>query len=350
MDQVPTYNATVIDRLESAGAVLVAKLSMGAMARGDRWFGGQTKNPWNVEEGSGGSSAGPASATAAGLVGFSIGSETFGSILGPSSRCGVTGVRPTYGRVSRYGVMTLSWTLDKVGPLCRSAEDCALVLHAIQGPDGHDATVVDAALDWEPSVPISNLKIGYVKSEFDNLSGERAADLKQIYADALDSLRKAGANLQPVELPVTPASHLRTVIEIPEAAAAFDDITRNGAVDKLSGQAPGDWPNTFRAARLIPAVEYIRGMRIRTILQRTMADFMQNWDVLVTPGNSVTIQLGNLIGYPQVSQPCGHLNHNSSQSVCFFGRPYEEGSPLRVALAFERATEWHRMRPKMDWA
>jgi Asp-tRNA(Asn)/Glu-tRNA(Gln) amidotransferase A subunit family amidase len=349
MDRVPTYNATVIDRLENAGAVLVAKLSMGALARGERWFGGQTKNPWNIEEGSSGSSAGPASATAAGLVGFSVGSETLGSILGPSSRCGVTGVRPTYGRVSRYGVMTLSWTLDKVGPLCRSAEDCALVLNVIHGPDGQDVTAIDAPLDWEPAAPISALKIGYAQSEFDNIPGQRAAGLKQVYADALDALRKAGAKLEPVDLPATPVNYIRTIIEASEAAAAFDDITRDGGVDKLSGQAPGDWPNTFRSARVVPAVEYIRAMRVRTLMQRTMADFMEKWDVIVTPASSATVGIGNLIGCPQVAQPCGHLNGNSAQSIYFFGRPWEEGAPLRVARAFEQATEWHNMHPKMDW-
>ena len=347
VDQVPTYNATVIDRLESARAVLVAKLSMGAFARGERWLGNQTRNPWNIEEGSGGSSAGPASATAAGLVGFSIGSETFGSILGPSSRCGVTGIRPTYGCVSRYGVMTLSWTLDKVGPLCRSAEDVALVLNVIHGPDGKDATVIDAPFDWEPAAPISELRIGYVKSEFDNV---QAADMKKVYADALDALREAGAKLEAVELPETPARYLRMTIEIPEAAAAFDDLTRGRGVEKLSGQGPGDWPNTFRAGRLIPAVEYIRGMRVRALVQRTIAEFMEKWDVIVTPGNSATVGLGNLIGCPQISQPCGHLNGNSAQSILFFGRPYEDGVPLRVARAFERATQWHTMRPNMDWA
>jgi Asp-tRNA(Asn)/Glu-tRNA(Gln) amidotransferase A subunit family amidase len=348
-NQIPTYNATVIDRLENAGAVLVAKLSMGAMARGERWLGNQTKNPWNIEEGSGGSSAGPASATAAGLVGFSVGSETLGSILGPSSRCGVTGVRPTYGRVSRYGAMTLSWTLDKVGPLCRSAEDCALVLHVIHGPDGHDVTAIDAPFDWEPALPISSLKIGYVKSEFDKVSGTNAAELKQIYADALDALRQAGAKLEPVDLPETPVNYLWTVIESSEAAAAFDDITRDAEVDKLSGQGPGDWPNTFRSARVIPAVEYIRAMRVRTLMQRTMAEFMEKWDVIVTPSTGATVGIGNLIGCPQVAQPCGHLNGNSAQSIHFFGRPWEEGSPLRVARAFEQATQWHKMHPKMDW-
>jgi Asp-tRNA(Asn)/Glu-tRNA(Gln) amidotransferase A subunit family amidase len=349
MNQVPSYNATVIDRLDSAGAVLVAKLSMGALARGERWFGGQTRNPWNPEEGSSGSSAGPASATAAGMVGFSVGSETFGSILGPSSRCGVTGIRPTYGRVSRYGVMTLSWTMDKLGPLCRSAEDCALVLHVIHGPDGKDLTVADAPFDFDAAVPLSEMKIGYAKSEFDKVSGPNAEELKKVYANALDALRQAGAKLVPVELPETPTNNIH-FIETSEAAAAFDDITRNGKVDLLSGQEPPDWPNTFRAGRLIPAVEYIRAMRARTLLQRTMAEFMDNWDVVVTPASSITVQTGNLIGCPQVAQPCGHLNGNSSQSIYFTGRPYEDGLPLRVALAFEKATDWRNMHPKMDWA
>jgi Asp-tRNA(Asn)/Glu-tRNA(Gln) amidotransferase A subunit family amidase len=322
---------------------------MGAMARGERWFGGQTRNPWNPEEGSGGSSAGPASATAAGLVGFSVGSETFGSILGPSSRCGVTGIRPTYGRVSRYGVMTLSWTMDKVGPLCRSAEDCALVLNVIHGPDGKDLTVADAPFDFDATAPLSALRIGYTKSEFDKVSGTNADELKKVYEDALDALRKAGARLVPVELPPNSSNTIR-FIETSEAAAAFDDITRDGEVDLLSGQGPGDWPNTFRAGRLIPAVEYIRASRERTLLQRTMAEFMDSWDVIVAPSSSATVQIGNLIGCPEVAQPCGHLNGNSSQSIYFSGRPYEDGLPLRVALAFQEATNWHTMHPKMDWA
>jgi Asp-tRNA(Asn)/Glu-tRNA(Gln) amidotransferase A subunit family amidase len=348
MERVPTINATVVDRLTAAGAVLVAKLSMGAMARGERWFGGQTKNPWNITEGSGGSSAGPASATAAGLVGFSVGSETFGSILGPSTICGVTGIRPTYGRVSRYGAMALSWTMDKVGPLCRSAEDCALVLQVIHGPDDRDITVLDAPFDFDATKPISSLRIAYAKSEFDKVSGPDAEAVKKVYTDALDALRKVGAKLVAVDLPETPSNNLR-FIETAEAAAAFDDITRDGEVDKLSGQGPGDWPNTFRAGRLIPAVEYIRAMRGRTLLQRAMSDFMEDWDVLVTPSSSITVQIGNLIGCPEVAQPCGHLNGNSSQSIYFTGKPYEEGLPLRVAMAFEQATEWHNMHPKMDW-
>jgi Asp-tRNA(Asn)/Glu-tRNA(Gln) amidotransferase A subunit family amidase len=238
--------------------------------------------------------------------------------------------------------------MDKVGTLCRSAEDCALVLQVIHGPDDRDITVLDAPFDFDATKPISSLRIAYTKSEFDKVSGPDAEAVKKVYADALDALRKGGAKLVAVDLPETPSNNLR-FIETAEAAAAFDDITRDGEVDKLSGQGPGDWPNTFRAGRLIPAVEYIRAMRGRTLLQRTMSDFMENWDVLVTPSSSITVQIGNLIGCPQVAQPCGHLNGNSSQSIYFTGKPYEEGLPLRVAMAFEQATEWHNMHPKMDW-
>jgi Asp-tRNA(Asn)/Glu-tRNA(Gln) amidotransferase A subunit family amidase len=355
--QVPSYNATAIQRLTDAGAVLVAKLSMGALAQGDVWFAGTTKNPWNIEQGSSGSSAGSASATSAGLVGFSIGTETLGSIISPSSRCGVAGLRPTYGRVSRYGAMALSWTMDKIGPICRSAEDCALVLNAMYGPDGHDVTTIDAPLDWNPSTPLSSLKIGYVKSEFDRTqtfggrggTPEQAAARKQIYDDALDALRKAGAKLEAVELPKTDAQFVTFLLEA-EAAAAFDDITRDGRVAQLRGQGRGDWPNSFRTARLIPAVEYIRAQRGRTLLQQQFGEFMDKWDVLVVPQGTATLTICNLTGHPQVCVPCGFLNGNSPQSILFTGRLYEEGTPLRVALAYQQATEWHLKHPKMDWA
>ena len=263
-EQVPTYTCTAIDRLEKAGAVLLAKLSMGALAQGDKWFGGVTKNPWNLEQGSSGSSAGSASATSAGLVGFAIGTETLGSIVSPSTRCGVTGLRPTYGRVSRYGAMGLSWTMDKVGPICRSVEDTALVLNAMHGPDGHDVTTIDAPFDWNPATPLSSLKIGYLKSEFERTGGfgrqgdpEAIAARKKIYDDVFVALRKAGAKIEEAELPQMNAQPL-TVILNAEAAAAFDDITRDGRVAQLSGQANQDWPNSFRTSRVIPAVEYIR--------------------------------------------------------------------------------------------
>jgi len=355
-EQVPTYTCTAIDRLEKAGAVLLAKLSMGALAQGDKWFGGVTKNPWNLEQGSSGSSAGSASATSAGLVGFAIGTETLGSIVSPSTRCGVTGLRPTYGRVSRYGAMGLSWTMDKIGPICRSVEDTALVLNAMYGPDGHDVTTIDAPFDWNPATPLSSLKIGYLKSEFERTGGfgqqanpETVAARKKIFDDAFEALRKAGAKVEPAELPQMNAN-LLTVILNAEAAAAFDDITRDGRVTQLSGQANGDWPNSFRTSRMIPAVEYIRATRQRTILQQNFDAFMKDWDVLIVPSGTQTLTITNLTGHPQVAVPCGFLNGNNPQSILFTGRLYEEGAPLRVAHAFEQATEWHKMHPKVDWA
>jgi Asp-tRNA(Asn)/Glu-tRNA(Gln) amidotransferase A subunit family amidase len=355
--QVPSYNATAIQKLYDAGAVLVAKLSMGALAQGDVWFAGRTNSPWDLNQGASGSSAGSASATAAGLVGFSIGTETLGSIISPSSRCGVTGLRPTYGRISRYGAMALSWTMDKIGPICRSVEDCALVLNAMYGPDGHDVTTIDAPLDWNPASPLSNLKIGYLKNEFErtqNFGGrgpnpEQAAARKKIYDDALDALRKAGAKLEEAELPQMNTQDIVFLLQA-EAAAAFDDITRDKQIDKLRAQGRGDWPNSFRTSRLIPAVEYIRAQRARTLLQREFDDYMQKWDVLVVPQGTATLTITNLTGHPQVCVPCGFLNGNSPQSILFTGRLYEEGTPLRVAHAFQQATEWHTMHPKMEWA
>jgi Asp-tRNA(Asn)/Glu-tRNA(Gln) amidotransferase A subunit family amidase len=347
-DQLIDYDATVVERLREAGAVLVAKLSMGALAQGGRWFAGMTRNPWQVEEdrtGSSGSSAGPASATAAGLVGFSIGTETLGSIISPSSRCGVAGLRPTYGRVSRYGAMGLSWTMDKIGPICLGVEDCAAALHGMSGPDGRDLTVADVPFSWEPRKPISAMRIGYLKSEFDQ---QTDAERKAIYQQALDDLKAAGANLQPIELPKFSVAALRIIL-VAEAATAFDDITRDGRVNQLSGQEPNDWPNTFRSSRFIPAVEYIRAQRARRLLMQEMEALMSKWDVFVSPApGSQSLLITNLTGHPAVCVPCG-FPKGLPQSIMFTGGLYNEGAPLRVALAFEQATQWHTMHPKMDW-
>lgn len=348
-NQVIDYDATVIERLRAAGAVLIAKLSMGALAQGGRWFAGMTRNPWQVDEdriGSSGSSAGPGSATAAGLVGFSIGTETLGSIISPSSRNGVVGLRPTYGRVSRYGAMGLSWTMDKIGPMCRGVEDCAAALNAIYGPDGRDLTVGDVPFNWEHTRPLSQMKIGYLKTEFDQ---QQDAERKKIYEDALAALRSAGANLQPIELPKFSTAALRIIL-VAEAATAFDDITRNNEINKLSGQEPNDWPNTFRSSRFIPAVEYIRAQRARTVLMREMDTLMSQWDAFVSPApGSASLLLTNLTGHPAVCVPCGFVK-GLPQSIMFTGRLYDEGAPLRVALAYERATTWHTMHPKLEWA
>jgi Asp-tRNA(Asn)/Glu-tRNA(Gln) amidotransferase A subunit family amidase len=356
-DQVIDYDSTVVERLNEAGAVLTAKLSMGALAQGARWFAGVTRNPWQPDEaqtGSSGSSAGPAAATAAGLVGFSIGTETLGSIVSPSSRCGCTGLRPTYGRVSRYGAMGLSWTMDKIGPICRGVEDCAAALHAIYGPDGKDITVGDAPFNWNPDTNISELRIGYLKTEFDGPTTPPANEQQRtqaeqrrvLYKTALEVLEKAGAKLTPIELPKLPAGALRFILTA-EAAAAFDDITRDGRVNQLSGQTPGDWPNTFRTSRFIPAVEYLRAQRARTLLMREMETLMSQWDVFVSPApGSASLLVTNLTGNPAVVLPCGFVN-DLPVAIMFTGGVYDEVSPLRVALAFERATKWHERHPRL---
>lgn len=364
-DQIVDYDSTVVERLNEAGAVLVAKLSMGALAQGARWFAGVTRNPWQPDEaqqGSSGSSAGPGSATAAGLVGFSIGTETLGSIVSPSSRCGVVGLRPTYGRVSRYGAMGLSWTMDKIGPMCRGVEDCAAVLSAIYGPDGKDVTVGDAPFNWNADTNIGTMRIGYLKAEFEGTGGpgggpanpnpqqQRTAEQRRaVYKTALEALEKAGAKLVPIELPKFSAGPLRYILQA-EAAAAFDDITRDGRVNQLSGQGPGDWPNAFRTSRFIPAVEYLRAQRARTLLMHEMERLMSQWDVFVSPApGSASLLVTNLTGHPAVVVPCGFVN-DLPAAIMFTGGVYDEVSPLRVALAFERATTWHTMHPKMDWA
>src|SRR5215212_866305 len=359
-DQMIDYDSTVVERLNETGAVLVAKLSMGALAQGARWFGGVTRNPWAPDEaqtGSSGSSAGPAAATAAGLVGFSIGTETLGSIVSPSSRCGVTGLRPTYGRISRYGAMGLSWTMDKIGPICRGVEDCAAALHALYGPDGKDVTVGDARFNWKAGSNISALRIGYRKTEFEappaSATNEQqrtqAEQRRAVYKTALESLEKAGAKLTPIELPKFSTGSLRFILSA-EAATAFDDITRDGRVNQLSGQSPNDWPNTFRTSRFIPAVEYIRAQRARTLLMHEMEKLMSQWDVFVSPApGSASLLVTNLTGHPAVVLPCGFVN-DLPIAIMFTGGVYDEVSPLRVALAYEHATNWHTMHPKMDWA
>ena len=360
--QVIDYDATVVERLREAGAVLVAKLTLGALAQGDRWFGGQTKNPWNPEQGSSGSSAGPGSATAAGLVGFALGTETRGSIISPSAINGVVGMRPTYGRVSRHGAMALSWTMDKIGPMCRTVEDAVLVFNAIYGPDGRDDTVVDAAFRWNPNVPLSTLRIGYVPAEFEppgegrgggggrgrgGLSPEErrklAEERARLLNDALDVYRKAGAKLEPIELPANRLTQMLNFVLATEAAAAFDDLTRTEAINDPSLNT---WPNTFRTHRFVPAVEYIRAQRARTLLMRQMDDVMSTFHAFITPTNSASLSLTNLTGHPAVSLKAGFINGTPVQ-IMVTGRLYDEGTMLRVALAYERATTWHTMHPKV---
>ena len=359
-NRVAQYDATVVERLRDAGAVLVAKLSMGALAQGGVWFGGSTRNPWSPENSSSGSSAGPGSATAAGLVGFSIGTETRGSIISPSATCGVVGLRPTYGRVSRYGAMALSWTMDKLGPMCRSVEDCALVFNAIYGSDGRDETVVDAPFDWSPDVALSRLRIGFIAGEFEQTGNSggggrgsanpeearrRAEARNALLKEALDVLRRAGAKLEPIELPEFPTSSINFILSA-EAAAAFDDLTRSKGVDELTEQGPGAWPNTFRTSRFIPAVEYIRAQRARTLLCRKMDALMSQYDVFLSPTGSASLGITNLTGHPAACLKAGFVD-GLPQALMITGRLYDEATVLRVALAYEQATDWHKKNPTL---
>ncbi len=340
-DQVIDEDATVIQKLEAAGAVLVAKLTMGELAWGDVWYGGKTRNPWNLEQGSSGSSAGSGSATAAGLVAFAIGTETWGSIVSPSTRCGVTGLRPTYGRVSRTGAMALSWSMDKIGPMCRTVEDCALVFNAIYGPDGLDQTLVDLPFNYTPKIKLSELRIGYLKNGFEKDSTNRATN-----EATLAKLRELGAKLIPLELPDLPFGAL-TIILSAEAAAAFDELTRSGKDDLLVRQIKNAWPNAFRSARFIPAVEYIQANRVRHLIIQAMAEMMKNIDVYVAPSFDDNLLLTNLTGHPSVTLPNGFNEKGSPTSITFMGNLYGEALTLAVAKAYQDATDFHKKHPPL---
>ena len=338
-DRVIDDDATVVQRLEDAGAVLVAKLTTGALAYGDVWFGEKTRSPWDLEEGSSGSSAGPGSATAAGLVGFSIGTETMGSIISPCTRCGVTGLRPTFGRVSRHGAMALSWSMDKVGPICRSIEDCVLVFDAIRGPDGKDSSVVDLPFNWDPNVDPADLRIGYVKSAFDAERENKAHDDR-----TLEVLRSLGADPIPIELPDFPYGSMMIILAA-EAAAAFDELTRSGRDDLLRRQDKDAWPNTFRRARLIPAVEYIQANRVRRLAMNAMAELMDRIDLYVQPTDTAVT---NFTGHPAVVVPNGFSEAGKPvSSIVFIGRLYGEAEALAVARAYQEATDFHRRHPTL---
>jgi Asp-tRNA(Asn)/Glu-tRNA(Gln) amidotransferase A subunit family amidase len=342
-DQMIDADATVVQRLEDAGAVLVAKLTMGELAWGDIWFGGTTKNPWNLAEGSSGSSAGPGAATAAGLAGFTIGTETWGSIISPAARCGVTGLRPSFGRVSRSGAMALSWSMDKIGPMCRSVEDCALVLQAIYGPDGQDHTVIDRPFSWHSAVDLKQLRIGYVKRDFEEDRDGRAQD-----DQTLATLRELGAELIPIELPDYPIKALAFIL-FTEAAATFDELTRSDRDDLLVQQIQDAWPNMLRMARLVPAVEYIQANRIRTLLMRAMADLMQTIDVYIAPALvGDNLLLTNLTGHPAIAVPNGFTAAGTPTSITFNGRLYDEATLLAVAKQYQDATGFHLRHPPLD--
>ncbi len=331
-DQTLNTKATVARRLEEAGAVLVAKLTLGALAQGDRWFGGMTRNPWNPKEGSSGSSAGSAAATAAGLVGFALGSETLGSIVSPCTRCGVTGLRPTFGRVSRHGCMTLSWSMDKIGPLARSVEDCALVFGAVHGADGLDPAAVDRPFSWPLRRDLRTLRVGYVEGR------TPAKDRRELAV-----LRDLGVKLVPIKLPdKLPVNALRYILTA-EASAAFDDLTRKGITEGLNS-----WPRTFRLGEFIPAVEYLRANRIRTLLMRAMDEVMATVDAYVG-GNDLL--LANLTGHPTLVLPNGFQKRSNTEvptALTFTGRLYGETELLALGHAYQQATGFHLQHPAMD--
>lgn len=336
-DQVIQMDATVVQRLDEAGAVLIAKLSLGALAWGDVWYGERTRNPWQPERGSSGSSAGPASATAAGCVVFSIGSETLGSIISPSERCGNSSLRPTFGRVSRHGAMALSWSMDKLGPLCRTLEDCELVFAAIQGPDGHDPTVQDLPFQASGPADVRGLRVGYTKR-----FAQRERD-----AHVLRELEALGVELVEISLPDFPVSVLDPILSA-EAAAAFDTLTRDGRDDELVRQIAFAWPNVFRTARLIPAVEYINATRARTLLMQAMHEAMQDIDLYVHASTSgPTLVITNSTGHPTVIAPSGFREDGTPYGICFTGQLYGEARLLAVARAWQDSTEFHLQHPNL---
>ncbi len=342
-DQVINEDAYVYQKLREAGAVLCAKLSLGALAYDNRWFGGATKNPWNLKQGSSGSSAGSAAATAAGLLPFAIGTETWGSIVSPSTRCGVTGLRPSFGTVSRSGAMVLSWSLDKVGPICRSAEDAAMVYAAIHGTDGKDPSAVQHTFGYTGKTDFKKLRIAYAANYFARLDSN-AAERK-----VLDVYRSLGANLQAVNFP-DPAISPNDIINLilgAESAAAFDELTRSDRDDLIERQDKNFWPNIFRTARMTPAVEYINANRYRYQLCKDFGDFMNNYDVVIVPsfaGNQLAIT--NLTGHPVVCMPVGFNRSGTPVSITLIGNLYHEAVILAAAKAFQDKTDHHQKHPE----
>jgi Asp-tRNA(Asn)/Glu-tRNA(Gln) amidotransferase A subunit family amidase len=396
-DQSIDEDATVVKRLDEAGAVLVGKLTLGALAQGDVWFGGVTRNPWNPHQGSSGSSAGPSSATAAGCVAVSIGSETMGSIASPVTKCGCTGLRPTFGFVPRTGAMALAWSLDKLGPICRSAEDCALALDAIHGPDGHDRTVQGAVFNWDANLDWRKLRVGYLKAEFEPKPDDHEEEVKEEPAKtpqeqkqrdeqkkareamrvrreydrkfndaALAKLRDMGVNLLPVEIPKLPYDAMLIMLSA-EGAAAFDELTRTGKDKQLTSQKDYDWPNTFRSARFIPALEYVQAARARKMAMEKVATVFESFDVIVTPSFGEQLLITNFTGHPALILPNGFRGADAPKtasddpadfgniggpgtptSLTLLGQLYGEAKLLAFARAYQEATGFHLQHPKLS--
>ena len=342
-DQYVNEDAYVYKRLRHAGAVLCAKLSLGALAFNNKWFGGETKNPWNLKQGSSGSSAGSAAAVVAGLLPFTIGTETLGSIVSPSSRCGATGLRPTFGSISRSGAMVLCWSLDKAGPICRSAEDCAIVFNYIHGTDGKDYGSVDQKFNYDGVVNFKKLRIAYAENYFKRLAPD-AQERK-----VLEVYKSLGADLKPVEFPdssVYPVNLISIILNA-ESAAAFDELTRTNRDDLIERQDKGFWPNSFRAARFIPAVEYINANRYRYNLCKAVNEFMKDYDVVIVPsfaGRQLSIT--NLTGHPVVVMPMGFNQNGSPLSITLIGNLFDEATILAAAKAYQDKSDHNKKRPE----
>lgn len=342
-NRIPATDAAVVQKLDDAGAVLVAKLSLGELAMGDVWFGGTTRNPWRPDEGSSGSSAGSASAVAAGLVPFAIGSETLGSIVSPSTRCAVSGLRPTFGRVSRTGAMTLCASMDKLGPIARTVEDCALVFEAIRGPAGADRTVVDAAFPDPFHRPLTSLRVGYVKSHF-----EGTDPTHESRRSALETLQKLDVTLKPVTIPKHPSDALFLILSA-EAATSFDELTRSHQDRTLVQQGDGAWPNEFRSARFISAVDYLQANRIRSRLIADMNQLFREIDVLIAPSfEGPLLVYSNFSGHPTVVLPSADPAQEHDASLSFTGPLYGESEILAVARAYQNTTRWNQLRPDLS--
>ncbi len=343
-EQRVDLDATVISRLENAGAVLIAKMTLGELAMGDVWFGGKTKNPWDLKRGSSGSSAGSASAVAAGCLPFAIGSETLGSIVSPSTECGATGLRPSFGRISKYGAMALSWSMDKLGPITRSVEDCAIVFNAIQGADGKDLSVISAPFNYTSplSTSLKGIRIGYIRSEFSRKYANSSND-----SISLIKLKELGAELVPFELPVLPYNDMLIVLSA-EAGAAFDELTLSNRDDLLVQQHKKAWPNGFRSARFIPAVDYIHANRARTMLIDQLNEKMKAVDLFIAPSFGQNLRATNLSGHPCVVLPNGFRN-GLPGSITFTGQLFGEGKLLRIAMAYQKATAFNEVHPAMNF-
>ena len=342
-DQTLDEDAYVYTQLKNAGAVLCAKLSLGALAYNNKWFGGETKNPWNLLQGSSGSSAGSAASVVAGLLPFTLGTETLGSIVSPSARCGATGLRPTFGTVSRSGAMVLCWSLDKAGPICRSAEDDAIVYYYMKGTDEKDASAVDHAFNYNQKKDIKKLRIAYAENYFKRLPKD-ALEWK-----ILDAYRAMGVQVKAVNFPdssIYPAN-LVSIILNAESGAAFDELTRTNRDDLIERQDKDFWPNSFRSSRLIPAVEYINANRYRSTLCKNMQDFMKNYDVVIVPtfaGSQLSIT--NLTGNPVVCMPMGFNQNNLPVSITLVGNLYDEASILEAAKAYQDKTDFNKKHPE----